>query len=130
MSNYTIEIFYRTGNSFHSHSETETIGWLFETIEEATKCLLCIREHHKLCMDLEDYEARRNGGRQGVLGKYAHKEWFDAEYPEQRFKFGDRFISTFWIGYFEQLYSAKIVYVDNNLDPLIYHGYDHKNTVI
>ena len=130
MSNYTIEIFYQTGDSFGSLSHTDTINWEFDDVEEAKTCLQTLREHHKMCMDLDDYKARRNGGRQGVLDKYAHKEWFDAEYPEQRFKYQDRYISVFWVGYFESLHTAEVVRVDKKSDPLIYYGCDYKNTVV
>lgn len=122
MTKLTIEIHYATGNSFGSHDETEQIGWEFDSLDEAKQALQCIKEHHQFYHDLDSYEARRNGGRQAVIDRYKDKEWFDPEYPEQRFKFGDRYISAFWTGYFETLHTATIVFVQKELDPHVYYG--------
>lgn len=128
MTKLTIEIHYSTGNSFGRYEETEQIGWEFDTLDEAKQALQCIKEHHKFYHELNSYEARRNGGRQAVKDRYKDRVWYDHEYPEHRFKFGDRCISTFWTGYFETLHHAKIVFVEKHLDPHIYYGSEVNRT--
>ena len=109
MAKYEIEVEYTTGNSFNSHRTMDTVGWVFDTREEARDMLQHIKEHHEMYEALDNFSVRRNGGRQAVLDKYKDKAWFSAEYPETRIVYADRHISPFWIGYFEIIHNAKIV---------------------
>ena len=109
MAKYEIEVEYTTGNSFNSHRTMDTVGWVFDTREEARDMLQRIKAHHEMIEALDDFKARRNGGRQAVLDKYKDKVWFSEVCPDSRILFADRHISTFWTGYFETIHNAKIV---------------------
>ena len=120
MSVYEIAIDYTTGNSFNSERLTETVGCAWTDIAKAKAALDSIREHHTAVMKMEASESswNRNADKFSIR-EVKTKYWYNPEYwtgslyvltdddTNQR-------IDTFWIGYFEQLHSAKITISEDN----------------
>ena len=50
---YTIEVNYKTGNSFCSHEETEEIGLVFKDTEQAKKALKALKEHYEFYKEFD-----------------------------------------------------------------------------
>lgn len=113
---YTIQIYYKTGNSFGSHDETDTIGYSFETREEARIVLSYIREHYTMYCDLE-YTYKKV--KDEIIKQNEYKPWFIKDQYDG-YKYGiqykDRRIDCFWCGYFESLYNAKIILENQESD--------------
>lgn len=113
---YTIEIYYQTGDSFGSNTRIETIGYSFETREEARLVLSYIKEHYTMYRDLEnDYKKIKND----IIKQYEDKPWFIKD-KFDGYKYGiqykDRRIDCFWCGYFETLYNATIILENQESD--------------
>lgn len=131
---YTIEIEYSTGNSYGTHQETDSVEFVWETLDDAKEALRRIKEHH------EYYTRIRAAGRyagyhgstdtqESLLAEAKTKPWYvHSDYsskgmcdfslivptsdPEH-----DR-LSVFWIGYFETLHGARIVAVNKDDDGM------------
>jgi hypothetical protein len=116
---YTIEIHYRTGNSFESHDETETIGCIWEDKEQARLALSYIKEHYEF---YKEANAWRSGKTEKEMQKAVkNKPWvIELAYWEHGLlvPVGDstQRISAFWCGYFETLHGAKIIPIGDDED--------------
>lgn len=117
---YTIEIKYQTGDSLGSTNKVSEVGYEWNDLDKAKEALKCIKEHHQYFKYMDscrwnkdtdkyptDYlEKQRwinNKGQYDRVGEYSIKV------PSNG---GDlTVISCFWMGYFEDLHSAKIVSV-------------------
>lgn len=121
MSRYTISVFYRTGDSFHSHNETEEVGMSWGSIEKAKLALKYIEEHYK-AYQVVSAESWRTVNKFDI-NLIKDKPWF---YSEDEFGLAldvawqyalyienddgeKQRISPFWCGYFEHLHSVEIV---------------------
>lgn len=123
---YTIQISYRTGNSFGSEDVVEDIGYSFETRKEARLVLSYIKEHYQMYKEINEWQPypRKNKEftRQAITSRHKDKPWYYSEYPEHSVRYLDRNISCFWCGYFETLYTAKIILEDTESDEDTYHA--------
>ena len=130
---YTILIDYQTGNSFNTFTETQTIGYSFDTIEKARLVLRYIKEQYRMYCEMKEWRpfSKRKGSslEKDVINKYKDHPWFNSEYPTHSIKYLDRFIDSFWLGYFEILNSAKIVLDDINDDEDQFTGYSVRQSV-
>lgn len=116
---YTIKIDYRTGNSFGCHDEEGKIEGEF-SLDIAKENLKRIKAHYNL------YQIRNNYYSIGLSdkGEKSLKEaqtepWFysgDGTYGSWEYELyllendgSSKSHSTFWIGYFERLISARII---------------------
>lgn len=105
---YSIEVTYRTGNSFGSLTETESLGYVWESLDEATEFLKYIKEHMDAVNAAED--STTNGEYDNILIEASEKVWFTdrSSWQYNMMTKSGRSISTFWIGYFETLLSARV----------------------
>lgn len=117
---YTIEVNYKTGNSFGSHEETGEIGLVFKDVDQAKKALKALKEHYKF---YKDFDKRYNKTQQDLEEIISKKySWFDYNYDFKSYDWpmytclveccdgSIRSIPTgMWCGYFERLLSARIV---------------------
>lgn len=135
---YSIEIYYKTGDSFNSYNETDKIGMVFKDIKDAEKALSIIGDHYKFVQKLENDTRIMRNRREIIeqsLKELRGKEWYQPN-PEIKFQKeidgseknrlelfdfywqhyiylpvdGEKkHIETFWVGHFETPISAKIV---------------------
>lgn len=126
---YTIEITYKTGDSFGSHEETECIGLQWEDKALARKALHNIKEHYTLYQENES-SWRRERTKEQILAEVIIKDWYvnaskceyDLKYPSfhicsAQMDNGEwRNLPMFWIGYFEDLREAKVISVGDDED--------------
>ncbi|WAW11398.1 hypothetical protein vBAcePPAc_0021 [Aeromonas phage vB_AceP_PAc] len=117
---YTIEVNYKTGNSFGSHEETDEIGLVFKDVDQAKKALKALKEHYEF---YKDFDKRYNKTQQELEEIISKKySWFDYNYDFKSYDWpmytclveccdgSIRSIPTgMWCGYFERLLSARIV---------------------
>ena len=117
---YTIEVNYKTGNSFGSHEETEEIGLVFKDTQQAKKALKALKEHYEFYKEFDKKYNKTEKDLEEVVGrKYS---WFNYQYPINSYDWpmytclveccdgSVRSIPTdMWCGYFERLLSARIV---------------------
>lgn len=119
---YTIEVEYRTGNSFNTEELTECIGLVWEDKELARKALASLKEHYNLYKEGEAFIPKRPADQiekeamtkewwlKSDLSDYKtyHSWWY---YCSVRMDNGDwRNLPTgMWCGYFERLHSARVV---------------------
>ena len=118
MSNYTIQIEFKTGNSFGSHVEDESIG-SFETLEEAKEFLKTLKEHHKFSLELGSL--RTHDAITKFKNKHSTESWYDSQDSDYSFMYKGRRQSAFYIGYFETLLEAKIIVLEKSIDPDWYY---------
>ena len=117
---YQIEIKYRTGNSFGSHTETEFVGCSWEDLDEAKEALSCIKKHDAYFEEIQSFSYKRSGKRIKIpKGEY----WFnnkDDYYKEHtmfvKINGEPKQISVFWRGYFETLINAKIIADESDME--------------
>jgi hypothetical protein len=114
---FTLEIHFKTGDSFESYEETDKIGHVWESLDKAEEALYAIKDHHNYIQEVKRAE-RLNRTEAKKLKKQAEKEsWFctgDSTENECYLKVKDDEgnlvkINAFWHGYFETLLSARIV---------------------
>lgn len=124
---YTIEIEYTTGNSFGSERRTESVEFVWSTLEDAKEALRRIQEHHQY------YKRYRDAGRyagyhgtkdtqESVLTEAKTKPWYKASEYDTGFEYSvvvpsddaeHNVLGVFWIGYFEDLHGASITSIDD-----------------
>ena len=113
---WTIEINYQTGDSFNSYSETGSVEITWEKLEVAKAALKRIRE-------LDEYDRADNTWNTATpkLPDWAKKDRFGGINLILPLDDGsERNIHTFWCGYFEKLYSARIVAQKTEDNDMIY----------
>ena len=104
---FTIEISYKTGNSFGSEDKIENIDFEWENLESIKKSLQRIKNHYKYFEDhIDVWRKPKEKLPEGVVWNDTHRilclELIDDN--------GNPFIfHSFWTGYFERLYEARIV---------------------
>lgn len=96
MTNYDIQIDYRTGDSFGSDDRVELLGIITSDLDKAKENLRRIKEHYLRHKDSANY------GEDYELTLLTDS--------------GERKIWPFWIGYFERLYGAEIVIDTSELE--------------
>lgn len=94
---YDIQITYETGSSFESHEESDYVGAVTDTIEDAKENLRRIKEHNE--QEARDWEDDYKP--LVLLTTNGERTW---EHP-------------FWVGYFEHLIEAKVVATDLSYRP-------------
>lgn len=108
---YQIEAYYKTGDSFHSENTTTVLELVNENLEVAKANLKRIAEHYKMYEQFNSYRRENNKTRKD----YKHFDWF---VDEDMFDYkiilktdtGNNLqIWCPWCGYFETLYSIKLV---------------------
>jgi len=112
MRKYKIEISYQTGNSFGSSDEVDFLEYEWNNLDMAKESLSRIRNHHEYCEEYTGYNKPRVKLPKGVLwdneGSCILLELVTDD--------GKPYIyQAFWIGYFEHLHSASIIYDDDDL---------------
>lgn len=100
---FDIEIHYKTGNSFNTEECRDMLGNPVSDIDVAKENLQRIKKHYKKHYDSPDYGQ-----------KYELTLLIDD---------GERTIMPFWIGYFEELISAKIV-IDEGIEDLSFDTWE------
>ena len=110
---YRIKIDYKTGNSFGSQDETDFIEYEWTNLDKAKESLKRIKNHNEFDKENSNcYTKPKVEIPEGVI--------WDNEYRMIMLELvdddGNVFkYSPFWIGYFERLYCAEIVFDDNDL---------------
>lgn len=117
---YTIQVNYKTGNSFGSHEETDEIGLVFKDIAQAKLALKALQEHYKF---YKEYDSKYNKTKEDLDEIISRQyTWFDYDYNFKSYDWpmltcnveccdgSIRSIDTgMYCGYFERLLSAQIV---------------------
>lgn len=115
---YTIEISYRTGDSYSSQDMLSDVDHEWNDLEVVQDNLNSIKEHYEM---YEEFGNSYQGRFKEIRKKYGKKKWFvvkttakDPEYyclnsiilvTDDRKEFQ---YNCFWTGFFEALYSAEI----------------------
>ena len=114
---YTIEVNYGTGNSFGSEDVTENVNLVWASKDLARKALKCLSEHYKVYSS-SGYSRLSREQQQKQLSQYS---WYKPDLLSYQsvwefscfVELDDGSFRTLnvssWCGYFETLYSAKVV---------------------
>lgn len=134
---FTIELRYRTGNSFHSEQCTECIGHVWKDKELARKALASIKDHYDMYKKIERLGRHGREEKPSLVKEMMEKEWYvNHSNPVGLTIDGDlnwgweyclavemddgtwRNVPTdMYIGYFEELYGARVaIEHDDNKD--------------
>lgn len=109
---YSIDITYRTGDSFGSHTVNDLVGAIWDDLDEAKEALKIIKEHH-IFISSREYRYSRGKTKTTEIEK---NSWYAGEYSIYVPVNGKKTkISTFWVGWFESLIKAEIVIDDPDL---------------
>ena len=113
---FKIKVKYRTGNSFDSYDEEEILEIEWESLDMAKRNLLHIQSHYNMYNKISSYLKPNDP----QLNPYRDCIWFNIDSYAHTMKFeldnGKLFQMLLpWIGYFANLYSAEIIFDDNNL---------------
>lgn len=92
---WTIEINYKTGDSFGSREETDQVGHAWYKLDKAKESLQMMKEHHN-----------KPAGYDELFCPIVTDDGMPCT------------IHAFWHGYFETLISAKIVHLDGQSDDM------------
>ena len=104
---YTIEITYRTGNSFGSHEEVDIVGYSWDSLDNAKESLKRIKEHYLY------YRSKNSRYKEKVNKPDHYKSDFSVTIMgNDKNKIEE--ISAFLCGYFETLYEVKIIEDEDN----------------
>lgn len=117
---YTIQVYYKTGNSFGSHEETDEIGLVFKDIQQAKSALKSLKEHYNF---YKEFDKKCNKTKEDLEEiTVRNYSWFNYEYDFKSYDWpmytcnveccdgSIRSIPTdMWCGYFERLLSAQVV---------------------
>ncbi len=127
---YTIEVHYSTGDSFNTHEETHDVGLIWNDKKLAIKALSHIKEQHQLNTQLDSTYGKKE--REELIQSIISKEWIDKNksLSDQRDYWmysisclmddgSYRTIRTNWLGYFENLISAKIKRLNSDEEEYI-----------
>lgn len=142
--NFTIEVRYRTGDSFNTFNECECIGATFDTIDLARKALTAIKEHHHYIREVDGYSFSKDyptpEDKEAFYKKLSSHDWFlepDDEFGDEDNMCANNLIhsytwqhhlmvevkpdvfqriSAFWVGYFEHIDSAEVVVNKSSTD--------------
>ena len=108
-----IKIDYRTGDSFGSHDEIGYVDLEWSNIEKANESLQRIKNHYEYFQNNSDVYRKPKGEiPKGVVWENEHRVIMLELISDD----GSPYLySPFWVGYFEKLYSAKIVFSDNSM---------------
>lgn len=126
MTQFTIEITYKTGNSFNTYTDTDTVDVVWSDLSKAKIALQYIKLHEEAMNDFRS--AWTNKEKKELKDKLSLQPWFkntnddyyyyilvpdDSDNPVPMY--------AFWMGYFEQINSAKIVTVNKDDDDMEIH---------
>jgi hypothetical protein len=117
---YTIEIHYRTGNSFGSSDEKDTIGCVWQDKEQAQLALSYIKEHYECYKQVNGWNPKTTEKDMNKL--VSKKPWVTEELDYWQYGLmlpcgeDTQRVSAFWCGYFETLYSARIISTEDDMD--------------
>ena len=110
---YTIEIYYKSGDSFQDYETTGSVEITWENLDRAKEALQVLAEHERLhnaadsyCASDKDREAFEN-----CRGYHKDKKYGLVQVQLPLDDGTMQPIYPFWQGYFERLISAKIVTV-------------------
>jgi hypothetical protein len=103
MSKYKIEIYYSTGDSFHTEDRQDLLDGTWKDLEIAKENLSRIKEHYLWYSSIHNYPYKQN---------VKKPEWHKGKEYSITLKTDDNkdySYGAFWCGYFETLYDASIV---------------------
>lgn len=127
---YTIEVTYKTGDSFGSEIVTDVIGLSWDDPKHAIEALKILEDHYKIYQEAESYSGRKH---EELLKYVQTKDWFKEAikgkvfpgYVKPTEDINDALCYccvkdgkgewvplgiSMWCGYFESLISAKVVF--------------------
>jgi hypothetical protein len=112
---YSITIQYQTGTDCSSYSKTEDNFATFPTLEEAKEFLRTLKAHYCFVQELDSilFKSHPKATPQQIKDKYYNEPWFDKTktYATQHyFIFKDTTYELPYVGYFETLHRAEIVF--------------------
>lgn len=115
---YTIEVSYKTGDTFQSYDTSHELGISWENLDMAKEALRRIKEQYEVETDNEHAE---RWGRFYPEAKFRDPKdfkWYSPKYPEVSIMLPlddgtEHCHGTPWRGYFEHLYGAEIVPVND-----------------
>src|SRR5688500_5033675 len=107
---WTIQIDYKTGDSFGSHNETSQLGISWENLDRAKEALEHIRQINEIERN-DDWREDPDFAALPYYGEHSIMLPLDDGTEHKH--------STFWKGYFEHLLKAQIVVVERT-DDMVY----------
>ena len=138
---FTIQVKYKTGDSFNSYEKENRIGLCWKSIELARKALAVLEEHYNYYKDIESgsYYARKEIDK--LRKKAMNTDWYKqavAQSTDDWYKRPDMWYINcavqmdngdfrnipvnMWCGYFERLLEASIVLEEtSDLDHKTFH---------
>jgi len=110
---YTIDVEYTTGHSLASEVTNDTVGAVWEDLEEAKAAMNSLVEHYNAYKEANGYSRRV----QFDVRTIEKEPWFDKGSRQDSWQYSvivtvngeDFHLSPFWCGYFETLHELKIV---------------------
>lgn len=134
---YTIEVRYKTGNSFNSETCVDNINLTFTTRKLARSALAVIKEHYQLISELESFDNRHvtydETNRKNSKMAW-HQKALALDTNDRYTNDGDAWKSqvavqvsvdewrnlnvSMWTGYFETLYGARVISLDDDNDEI------------
>lgn len=124
MTAFSIQIHYRTGDSFGNKDVTTEVG-SWKNLEAVKECLRRIKAHYRAYEEESDW----NQPKKFDESKFEKEPWFfNGEWRDMWKYFvvlvDDEFNpierSAFWCGYFESLYEAKVIVEQAEDDDLVF----------
>ena len=110
---YGIEIYYQTGSTFGSSEETSTLDLEWNNLDIIKDNLNRIREHHKWYEDNHGYRIYSERDKSRIkkpkcadAKRYSCIKLLTDDKKELE-------ICAFWVGYFETLYYAKVITLED-----------------
>lgn len=117
---YSISINYETGNSFGGEIQTEEVGAIWASMDEAKQALLVIKKHYEAHQKINNYSNRGNVR----WDDYKSESWFSSEHPEYAIiiKVDKKpcNLHCFWVGRFERLICASVVLSEEESEQRVY----------
>lgn len=118
---FAIRLRYTTGNTFNTSVVEDDLEIKWDTMEKAKEAMTHLKEHWIFAKNKNEPNEER---KKALLEEALQTTWYSSDYPEMHYylKDNDGNLEEVWasyLGYFETLHEATIVWVgDNDEDPL------------
>ena len=121
---WTINIKYKTGDSFSTHDTEDTVGMVWLDLERAKEALQVLKKHHNAVTAIA--RCYKPDEKKRLIAEYSTEYWFmNGKSYEESYEYNIRVrgdgddmhrIYAFWNGYFEHIQSAHIVLHNSSED--------------
>lgn len=107
---YTVKISYTTGDTFNTYEDSDVIGMCWENEKLAEQAVEEIRKHNEVFTEWGISDSKKKK-------KASKYPWYNKSNPEftinlERDDGSRKPVGVFWLGYFEHLYCAEVIVLD------------------